>query len=107
MFTKRIAEINARKAELRKLLETDANANLDEIETELRDLDTEMQSIERRRTIASGISENSFAVPHPSSISQRFEDSSARSAAHTSLHSRRAQTGERIIISVQSPQGCG
>ena len=56
MFTKRIAEINARKAELRKLLETDANANLDEIETELRDLDTEMQSIERRRTIASGIS---------------------------------------------------
>lgn len=56
MFTKRIAEINARKAELRKLLETDTYADLDAIETELRDLDTEMQGIERRRTIASGIS---------------------------------------------------
>ena len=56
MFTKRIAEINARKAELRKLLETDTAADLDAIETELRDLDTEMQGIERRRTIASGIS---------------------------------------------------
>lgn len=55
MFTKRIAEINARKAELRAMLETDANANLDEIEKELRDLDTEMQGIERRKTIAGGI----------------------------------------------------
>lgn len=55
MFTKRIGEINARKAELRAMLENDPAANLDEIETELRALDEEMQSIERRRTIAGGI----------------------------------------------------
>lgn len=55
MFKKRIAEINARKAELRAMLENDTNADLDAIERELRELDTEMQSIERRRSIASGI----------------------------------------------------
>lgn len=55
MFAKRIAEINARKAELRAMLENDANADLDAIENELRELDTEMQGIERRKTIAGGI----------------------------------------------------
>lgn len=60
MFTKRIGEINARKAELRKTLESDANANLDEIEKELRDLDTEMQGLERRKAIASGINTGSI-----------------------------------------------
>ena len=60
MFTKRIGEINARKAELRKILESDANANLDEIEKELRDLDTEMQGLERRKAIASGINTGSI-----------------------------------------------
>lgn len=52
---KRIAEINARKAELRKTLETDQNADLDAIEKELRELDEEMQGIERRMSIANGI----------------------------------------------------
>lgn len=58
MFTKRIGEINARKAELRKMLETNAQMTVEEmdaIETELRALDTEMQGLERRKNMASGI----------------------------------------------------
>lgn len=55
MFRKRIAKINARKAEIRKLLETDKNADLDALTKELRDLDEEMQDIERRSAIIGGL----------------------------------------------------
>ena len=55
MFKKRIAEINKRKAELRALLESGDEINLDEIEKELRALDTELQSIERRQAICDGL----------------------------------------------------
>jgi len=60
MWKKRITEINARKAELRRILENDQNADLDAIEKELRDLDTELQGIERRARIAGGISNGSI-----------------------------------------------
>ena len=55
---KRLAEIEARKAELRGMLEDTENTNidLDAIEKELRELDAEKQGIERRMSIAAGIS---------------------------------------------------
>lgn len=68
MFKKRIAEINKRKAELRELLENSQEANLDEIEQELRELNTELQSIERRQAICDGLNNGSIignVIPNP------------------------------------------
>lgn len=48
-IAKRIAEINARKAELRTQLESGENINLDAIETELRNLNAELESLEKRQ----------------------------------------------------------
>ena len=56
---KRLKEILARKAEIRKTLETDQAADLDALEKELRDLDSEQQELERRKAIAAGISDGS------------------------------------------------
>ncbi len=53
---KRLKEIAARKAEIRKLLESDQSADLDALEKELRDLDNEAKELERRANIAAGIS---------------------------------------------------
>lgn len=68
MFKKRIAEINKRKAELRALLESGEEINLDEIEKELRALDNELKSIERRQAICDGLGNGSIAgneIPNP------------------------------------------
>ena len=68
MFKKRIAEINKRKAELRALLESGDEINLDEIEKELRALDTELQSIERRQAICDGLAGGTLTgneIPNP------------------------------------------
>ncbi|MDD4698936.1 MAG: phage major capsid protein [Oscillospiraceae bacterium] len=47
-LTERIFEINKRKAELREAIENNTVENLEEVETELRGLDTEIQGIEKR-----------------------------------------------------------
>ena len=52
---KRLLEIRARKAEIRKMLEGEGEVNLQELETELRSLDEEEKSIEQRKAIAAGI----------------------------------------------------
>ncbi|OUM85693.1 MAG: hypothetical protein BAA01_09500 [Bacillus thermozeamaize] len=55
-FEKRLQEIEARKLEIRALLEKeDAEVDLDKLEQELRDLDKEKQDIERRQQIAASI----------------------------------------------------
>ena len=51
----RIAEIETRKAEIRTILEGDGDADLDALERELRELDTEKGKIEKRKSIAAGI----------------------------------------------------
>lgn len=56
MFEKRLQEIETRKLEIRKLLESDSkDINLDELEKELRALEAEKQELERRKAIAEGI----------------------------------------------------
>lgn len=53
---KRLAEIEARKAEIRKLLETeDAEVDLEALDKELKSLDAEKAEIERRKTMAASI----------------------------------------------------
>ncbi|MFV9511811.1 phage major capsid protein [Tepidibacillus sp. LV47] len=56
-FEKRLQEIEQRKLEIRKLLEDENNKeiNLDELETELRNLETEKKDIEKRMSIAANI----------------------------------------------------
>lgn len=55
MFEKRLKEIEARRLEIRKMLESDANVDLDGMEKELRQLEEEKKEIERRQSIAMGI----------------------------------------------------
>ena len=53
-FIKRMQEINARKAELRSMLEGSGEVDLDAIEKELRDLDTEFKELEKRKATIDG-----------------------------------------------------
>jgi len=56
MFKKRLKEIEERKLEIRQMLESaDQNINLDELETELRNMEDEAKDIQRRMKIAAGI----------------------------------------------------
>lgn len=55
MFEKRLAEIKARKLEIRGLLEGEGQVELDKLEEELRSLEKEEQEIEKRRVMAQGI----------------------------------------------------
>ena len=80
MIEKRMGEINARKAEIRTILETDEKANLDELESELRKLDDESKELERRAAVAAGISSGTipatsvkapFADPKPVEFDKR------------------------------------
>lgn len=52
---KRLQEIAARKAEIRRLLETDEKADLDALETELKSLNDEEQELRRRLDVAASI----------------------------------------------------
>ena len=51
----RLAEIEARKLEIRNLLENDPKVNLDELKAELESLDKETQELRKRLEIAKGI----------------------------------------------------
>ena len=62
----RLEQIRQRRAELRAMLEdtTQVNLNLDEIETELRALETEETELERRTAILNTVP-NATTVPVP------------------------------------------
>jgi HK97 family phage major capsid protein len=65
MFGKRLGEIEARKLEIRGLLESDnKDVKLDELEQELRNLENEVKDIERRKNIADGIG-SGIVTPNP------------------------------------------
>ena len=67
---KRMAEIRSRKVELRGVLETDAKADLDAIEKELRELDEEYTNLEKRKAVIEGIGAGTVPVnevPNPGS----------------------------------------
>lgn len=68
MFIKRMKEINDRKAELRAMLQGTDEVNLDEIEKELRDLDTEFKELEKRKATIDGINMGTIPaseIPNP------------------------------------------
>lgn len=59
MNEKRLKEIKARKLEIRKLLESDAkDLKLEELEKELKELDVEQVSIEKRLALLESFENN-------------------------------------------------
>ena len=74
-FIKRMQEINARKAELRSMLEGSGEVDLDAIEKELRDLDTEFKGLEKRKATIDGINAGTIpAVEIPNPVTARSAD---------------------------------
>jgi len=54
-MSKRLNEIKTRKTEIRSMLESDANVDLDALTKELKELDAEQAELEKRQEIAKGI----------------------------------------------------
>lgn len=74
-FIKRMQEINARKAELRSMLEGSGEVDLDAIEKELRDLDTEFKGLEKRKATIDDINAGTIpAVEIPNPVTARSAD---------------------------------
>lgn len=72
---KRMKEIRDRKAELRTLLESTAEVNLEEIEKELRELNTEYEQLENRKKVAEGIATGTIPVVEiPNPVAARSEN---------------------------------
>lgn len=72
---KRMKEIRDRKAELRTLLESTAEVNLEEIEKELRELNTEYEELENRKRVAEGIAAGTIPVVEiPNPVAARSEN---------------------------------
>ena len=64
---KRLAEIRARKAEIRSIIEKDDKADMDALEKELRELNEEAEGLERRQNIERMLN-NGTAVANPVSV---------------------------------------
>lgn len=74
-FIKRMQEINSRKAELRSMLEGSGEVDLDAIEKELRDLDTEYKELEKRKATIDGINVGTIpATEIPNPVNARAAD---------------------------------
>ena len=57
---KRLKEILARKKEIRSILTSDKECNIDELEKELRSLEDEQSGIEKRQEIANSINDGTL-----------------------------------------------
>ncbi len=99
---KRMGEIHARRQEIRKVLESDANADLSGIETELRNLDTEYIALEQRKQIIEGIGNGTISttpvenpVDNRSRTAPEEEPAEYRSAWLKSLQGKPLTVGEQ------------
>lgn len=74
-FIKRMKEINDRKAELRDMLQGSGEVDLNAIEKELRNLDTEYKNLEKRAATIEGINIGTIpAVEIPNPVTARAAD---------------------------------
>ena len=72
---KRMNEINARKVELRAMLEGTGEVDLDKVTTELRELDTEYKKLEQRKQTIEGINAGTIpATEIPNPVTARSAD---------------------------------
>lgn len=93
----RLLEIEQRKSEIRKLLESDTDLNLDDLEKELRELDAEKTKIEKRQAIAAGITSGEIEgrtldVTIPAAGDPKATEKEAREKRGKSLKEQRAVT---------------
>ena len=82
---KRLAEIRARKAEIRSIIEKDDKADMDALEKELRELNEEAEGLERRQNIERMLNSgaavaNPVSVNTPESRSEEVDEKLYRSA---------------------------
>lgn len=74
---KRLKEIRDRKAEIRQLLEADGEVNIDELETELRNLNAEAEKLEQRRSVEQLLNDGSASgspIATPAPVVRRFTE---------------------------------
>ena len=71
---KRMAEINARRVEIRSLLEGDSEVNLEELQTELRELSDEYSKLEERKQTLEGINAGEIPAVALGGINNRSEE---------------------------------
>ena len=111
MFTKRLKEIEARKLEIRGQLVAGGEADLDALEKELKDLETEEEGLKRRQAIIDGINTGAIpasSVPNPHTPENRqAEDDKAlyRSAFMKNLMGQQLTEAEQRAFNASGAAG--
>ena len=110
MLIKRLKEIEARKLEIRNLLTAGESADLDALEKELKDLETEEGELKRRQAIIEGINTGSVpasSVPNPAAEGRKADDSAAlyRSAFLKNLMGQKLDEAEQRAFAASGVSG--
>lgn len=95
MLEKRLKEIKDRKAEIRGLLESDQQVDVDALEAELLQLDAEQRQIERRLEVAKGIEAGTVQVRQietPKAAEEKRDERAEREKRGQALREMRAVT---------------
>ena len=107
---KRLKEIEARKLEIRNLLTSEAEADLDALEEELRSLEAEEAELHKRKAIAEGINAGSVpasSIPNPEAQERGAEDHSKeyRSAFLKNLMGQQLNEAEKRAFAASGVAG--
>lgn len=92
---KKLQEIEARKQEIRAMLESDQEVKLEELEAELRELDEEKSKIEKRQAIAQMIEEGKIET-------RKVEENVHMEINDTQVKETRAKRGQALKVTVGS-----
>ena len=108
---KRLAEIRARKAEIRSIIEKDDKADMDALEKELRELNEEAEGLERRQNIERMLNSGA-AVANPVSVnapesrsSEEVDEKLYRSAWLKTLQGKPLTDAEQRAYSTAASSG--
>lgn len=108
---KRLAEIRARKAEIRSIIEKDDKADMDALEKELRELNEEAEGLERRQNIERMLNSGA-AVANPVSVnapesrsSEEVDEKLYRSAWLKTLQGKPLTDAEQRAYSTAANSG--
>ena len=107
---KRLAEIRARKAEIRSIIEKDDKADMDALEKELRELNEEAEGLERRQNIERMLNNgtavaNPVSVNTPESRSEEVDEKLYRSAWLKTLQGKPLTDAEQRAYSTAANSG--
>ena len=103
---KRLAEIRARKAEIRSIIEKDDKADMDALEKELRELNEEAEGLERRQNIERMLNSgaavaNPVSANTPESRSEEVDEKLYRSAWLKTLQGKPLTDAEQRAYSTR------